>query len=124
MGIIDTMKFAILPVIGLPVLFAIGSQGYHCTIAVFISIIVLLICARISIKSRKSQTNFFLSWVICSVIYLWIIFVLTVQPDDFLLPREHYALALITFGAMIFFHLVKLIIIIGGKCVPHTDTHT
>lgn len=108
MGLIDTIKFAILPVIGLPVLFAIGSKGYYCTIAVFLSIIVLLIYARISIKSRNSQTKFFLSWAISSVLYLWVLFVLTVQPDDFL-PREHYVLALITFGAMLFFHLVKLL---------------
>lgn len=109
MGIIDTMKFAISPVIGLPVLFAIGSQSFNCTIAVFISIIVLLIYARTSIKSRNLQTKFFLSWVISSVIYLWILFVLTVKLDDFLVPREHYVLASITFGAMLFFHLVKLL---------------
>lgn len=106
MGIIETIKFTIFPVILLPVLFAIGSQHFYCTISVFISIIVLLVYARTSIKSRNCQTKFFLSWAIASVIYLWIIFVLTVPPDD-LLPREHLILGTITFGAFLFFHLVK-----------------
>lgn len=109
MGIINKIKFAILPVIGLPILFAIGSKNYYRTIAVFISIIVLLMYARLSITSRNSQSKFFLSWTISSVIYLWILSVLTTIQTDDGLQREHYALASITFGAMLFFRLVNLL---------------
>lgn len=105
--VFEITRYDLIPIACLPIAFVLGAQSFYCTLFTFIAIVVLLSYIGISIKSRKLQTKFFFAWTICSIVCMWGIFEMTIAPEV-ILPRERYFLAILTFGALLFFQLVSL----------------
>lgn len=99
---------AILPVILLPILFGIAAIGFDYTIIVCVIVPLLLGYAHFWRKRYAPRTNFFFMWGIWSMIYLWIIFDITVPLFE-LLPEENLIFKLSMCFTIVCFYKVKVI---------------
>lgn len=98
---------AILPIVVLPVMLAAAAINFYCMIAVCIAMPVFLGYAQWHRKSFAPRTKFFFMWTLCSGIYLWCLFELTV-PIMELLPEENFIFITALFAAGICFFKVSL----------------
>lgn len=97
---------AILPIVLLPIMFAVAAINFYLMIAICIVMPLFLGYAQWLRKSIAPHTKFFFMWTLWSGIYLWIIFEMTVPLME-LLPEENFIFITTLFGAAFCFHKVS-----------------
>lgn len=102
---------AILPIILLPIMFGIAAINLYCTIFICVTIPLFLGYAQYLRKSIAPRTKFFFLWALWSVIYLWILFEMTVPLLE-LLPEENFIFISTMFLSMFCFYKVSIFLVI------------
>lgn len=97
---------AILPIILLPLMLGVAAISFYSMILICVLMPLFLGYAQWLRKSYAPKTKFFFMWSMCSVIYLWILFEVTVPLFE-LLPEENLIFISTMFSAIFCFYQVS-----------------
>lgn len=97
---------AILPMVLLPAMLCIAAINVYCTIIVCVAVPLILGYAQYVRRNYLPRTKFFIMWAIWSIVYLWILFEMTVPLTE-LLPEENFIFIATMFGSGICFYWVR-----------------
>lgn len=95
----------ILASIAVFLLLGIAAINDTCLISVAVILPVLLVTAHYLCTAYLPQSRFFFAWALCSIVYLWIIFEITVPLLE-LLPEENFIFRMCIFGSIFCFYRV------------------
>lgn len=96
---------AILPIFLLPIMLGVAAINIYCTIVICVVMPLFLGYAQWLRKSLAPRTKFFFMWSLWSVIYLWLMFEVTVPLLE-LLPEENFIFITTMFLAIFCFYKV------------------
>lgn len=97
---------AILPMVLLPAMLCIAAINVYWTIIVCVAIPLLLGYAQYVRRHHLPRTKFFFMWAFWSIVYLWILFEMTVPLTE-LLPEENFIFIATMFGSVFGFYKVR-----------------
>lgn len=97
---------AILPIILLPLMLGVAAISFYSMILICVLMPLFLGYAQWLRKSYAPKTKFFFMWSMWSVIYLWILFQVTVPLFE-LLPEENLIFISTMFSAILCFYKVR-----------------
>lgn len=98
---------AIVPMILLPTMLCVAAINIYWTIIICLAIPLLLGYAQYVRRSYLPRTKFFFMWAFWSIVYLWILFEMTVPLTE-LLPEENFIFIVTMFGSVFCFYKVRL----------------
>lgn len=96
---------AVVPMVLLPVLLCIAAINIFWTIFVCVTIPLLLGYGQYVRRNYMPRTKFFVMWAFWSIVYLWVLFEMTVPLTE-LLPEENFIFIATMFGAVLGFYKV------------------
>lgn len=97
---------AILPMILLPAMLCIAAIHFYWTLIICITVPLILGYAQYLRRYYLPRTKFFLMWAFWSIVYLWILFEMTVPLTE-LLPEENFIFIATMFGSVFCFYKVR-----------------
>lgn len=97
---------AILPMVLLPAMLCIAAVNFYWTIVVCLAIPLLLGYAQYVRRNYLPRTKFFFMWAFWSIVYLGILFEMTVPLTE-LMPEENFVFIVTMFGSVICFYKVR-----------------
>lgn len=97
---------AVLPMVLLPAMLCIAAINLYWTIIVCLAIPLMLGYAQYVRRNYMPRTKFFFMWAFWSIVYLWILFEMTVPLTE-LLPEENLIFIATLFGSVILFFKVS-----------------
>ncbi|XP_067622629.1 palmitoyltransferase ZDHHC23-B isoform X2 [Eurosta solidaginis] len=94
---------AIFPIFILPLLISLAAINAYTFTVIFVASAVILCYTFSYVRQRSLRTRFFNMWIISSVVYILLLFEVTVPLLE-VLPEENYTLAAFTLISLICFY--------------------
>lgn len=114
LGIKQITTESVLPIFLLPLVFGIAAINVYYMIVVCFAAPLALTYIYWVTKKTAPRTKFFYMWTLWSIIYLWILFEITVPLLE-LLPEENFLFILCIFSSILCFYKVSEMIFFEGK---------